>query len=256
MRFFDTHAHLGLIHSDKIERMLTVRTALAKGVDKILSVTNTLSDFNDIYSSLSGEKSVYFAVGISPLEVQNADYNSFTKLENLLNLEKVIAIGETGLDYSKNNINKDLQAEFFLNHIKIAEKYNKTLIVHNREAGRDVARILRDSNVKTNIIFHCYSENLAFAESVADLPIYFSFAGNLTYRTVRDLHETVSCLPPERILIESESPFMVPALYKGKRNKPQYISETIKTVAYYQNRDVEEMAEIVYNNSLNAFRLQ
>ena len=255
MRLFDTHAHIGLIHTDKIERMLVVRTAFTKGVEGILSVTNNLSDFENVYSELKNEPSLYFAAGISPLEVSNTKGDWKEKLEKCATLDKVVAIGETGLDYAKGLSSKEEQAEFFTYHIRLANRLGKTLVIHNREAGKDVLKVLKDTDVKTNLIFHCYSENLAFAESAADLPVYFSFAGNLTYRTVKDLHETVAALPSNRILIESEAPFMVPSLYKGKRNKPQYLPETLKAVAYYQNKSEEEMAEILWENSLNAFNL-
>ena len=255
MRLFDTHAHIGLIYDDKIERMLVVRTAYTKGVEAILSVTNNLVDFNNVYNDLKNEKSVYFAAGVSPLDVANAPSDWREKLESAAKLNKVIAIAETGLDWAKGMSTKEEQTRFFIHHIRLANKLGKTLIIHNRDAGKDIMRVLRETDVKTNMVFHCYSENLAFAESAADLPVYFSFAGNLTYRTVKDLHETVAALPANRILIESEAPFMVPSLYKGKRNKPQYLSETLKAVAYYQNKSEEEMAEILWENSLTAFNL-
>ena len=255
MRLFDTHAHLGLIFDDKIERMLVVRTAKTKGVEGILSVTNNLVDFKNVYSDLKNEPTVYFAAGISPLDVANVGPNWKEDLEKCASLDKVIAIGETGLDWTKGISSKEEQTAFFIHHIRLANKLGKTLVIHNRNAGKDVMKVIKETEVKTNMIFHCYSEDLAFAESAADLPIYFSFAGNLTYKTVKELHETVAQLPPERILIESESQFMVPSLYKGKRNKPQYLSETLKAVAYYQRKSEEEMAEILWENSLRAFNL-
>lgn len=255
MKLFDTHAHLGLIHNDKIERMLTVRTAITKGVERILSITNNLNDFDEVYADLKNERAVYFAAGISPLDVANASNDWKERLEKCAQLDKVIAIGETGLDWAKGLSKKEEQTEFFIYHLRLANRLGKTLVVHNREAGKDVLKVLKDTEVKTNIIFHCFSENLTFAEMAADLPVYFSFAGNLTYRTGKDLHETVAHIPSNRILIESESPFMVPSAYRGRRNKPQYLSETLKAVAYYQNKSEEEMAEILWENSLKAFNL-
>ncbi|MDA3822185.1 MAG: TatD family hydrolase, partial [Bacteroidales bacterium] len=125
----------------------------------------------------------------------------------------------------------------------------------NREAGKDLLDILQTRLGEEGGIFHCYSEDWKFAQQALDLPIFFSFAGNITYKNVRHLHETIYNLPLDKILIESESPFMVPSLYKGKRNKPAYLEETAKAVASIKGLDFEETADVLYQNSLRAFHL-
>jgi len=128
--------------------------------------------------------------------------------------------------------------------------------VHNREAGKDVMDILRDRLPPSGAVLHCYSEDAEYARRVLalDLNIYFSFAGNLTYRNARNLHETVSELPLDRILIESEAPFMVPADFRGKRNKPEYLPSTCAFLAEILEADPEVVSRAVFENACRLFK--
>lgn len=256
MKLFDTHAHLGLIQEEKLERLLVVQMARSKGVSKILSICNSLADFDEVYDDLKTETGVFHAVGVSPSEAGNPGANWADRVVKNASKDRIVAIGEIGLDYAKMSGSKNQQIELFLQQLEIAKKLSLPVVIHNREAGKDILEILRDKIPEKGAIFHCFSEDWAFAMKALDLPVYFSFAGNLTYKSVRDLHETCANLPADRILIESESPFMIPAVYKGKRNKPAYLIENAKAVAYFQDKPLEEMCEILYANSLKAFGLK
>jgi TatD DNase family protein len=131
------------------------------------------------------------------------------------------------------------------------------VIVHNREAGKDVMDILRDRLPPSGGVLHCYSEDAEYARRVLalDLNIYFSFAGNLTYRNARNLHETVGALPLEKILIESEAPFMVPADFRGKRNKPEYLPSTCAFLAEILEMDPEVVSKAVFENACRFFKV-
>lgn len=255
MRYFDTHCHLGLIHDDQLEQLLVVQYAKRAGVKHIVSVCNSLTDFEVVYNNLRSASEVYHAVGVSPSESGNQLVGWETKIQELLKLKRVVAIGETGLDYVKNFAPKATQVDLFIKHLEIARKADLPVIIHNREAGNDILDILRTKIPDKGAIFHCYSEDRDFALKAMDLPVYFSFAGNITYKNIRKLTDTVSTLPPERILIESEAPFMSPAKYSKRRNKPEYIGETAAAIAQIKGMDVEELSEILYQNSLDAFHL-
>lgn len=255
MRYFDTHCHIGLIHEDRLEQLLIVQYAKKANVRHIVSICNSLKDFEQIYSNLRSASQVYHAVGVSPSESGNQLIGWESKIMQLLQLERVIAIGETGLDYVKNFSPKSTQVDLFIKHLEIARKANLPVIIHNRDAGADILDILRTKIPEKGAIFHCYSEDWKFAEKALDLPVYFSFAGNVTYKNVKNLAETISKLPKDRILIESEAPFMVPIKYIKMRNKPAYIEETAKAIAAIRHTPEEEMAEILYQNSLRAFHL-
>ena len=143
----------------------------------------------------------------------------------------------------------------FITQLEIAEKANVPVIIHNRDAGKDVLDILSERIPSAGGVLHCYSEDAEYAKKALDLNLYFSFAGNLTYRNARNLHETVLNVPLERILIESESPFMVPAEYRGKRNMPAYTPSTVRFLAEMLEMDMEKLAAQLWKNSCSLFRL-
>lgn len=255
MRLFDTHCHIGLIHEDYLEQLLTVQYAKRAGVAHIVSVCNSLTDFEVIYKNLKSARNVYHAVGVSPTESGNLIRDWDSKIMPFLKLDRIVAVGETGLDYGKYSQYKEVQVDMFLRHLEIARKNHLPVIIHNREAGDDILDILRHNIPEEGAIFHCYSEDWEYATRAMELPVYFSFAGNITYKNVRKLTDTVKMLPQDRILIESEAPFMVPAKYTKRRNKPEYLPETAQAVASIKGIPLEEMAEILYQNSLRAFHI-
>lgn len=255
MRLFDTHCHIGLIHEDQLEQLLAIQYAKRAGVEHIISICNSLTDFEVIYNNLKSAKKVYHAVGVSPTESGNILTNWDIKIQQFLKLDRIVAIGETGLDYGKYKQFKDQQVQLFLKHLEIARRAHLPVIVHNREAGNDILDILKNNIPDEGAIFHCYSEDWKFAMRAMEMPVYFSFAGNITYKNIRNLIETVRNLPENRILIESEAPFMVPAKYTKRRNKPEYLPETAQAIANIKGIPLEEMAEILYQNSLNAFHI-
>lgn len=255
MKLFDTHAHIGLIHDDQMEQLMAIQYAKRAGVAHIVSVCNSLIDFEIVYRNLSSAKQVYHAVGLSPTETGNLAPDWDIKILELAKLDRVIAIGETGLDYAKMYAPKEVQIDIFQKHLDIARKLDLPVIIHNREASLDILSILSMKMPERGAIFHCYSDGPDFAADALKLPVYFSFAGNITYKSVRPLVETVQMLPMDRILIESESPFMVPAKYTKRRNKPEYLIENAKAIASIKGMDLEECCDILYQNSLRAFNL-
>ena len=171
-------------------------------------------------------------------------------------MPNVVAVGETGLDYYKQFGDKRSQIELFITQLEIAQKYNKPVIIHNREAGKDVYDILTERMPDAGVILHCYSEDAAFAKKCLDKNIWFSFAGNLTYRNARNLHETVLNIPVDRILIETESPFMIPAEFREKkRTMPKYLPSTAKFLAEMLEMDLEALSEQLWKNSCKAFNI-
>jgi len=255
MQFFDTHAHIGLIYEDPIEQLRVVQNAKQAGVTRIISICNSLHDFSLVYGNLKSVSGVYHAVGVAPSEVNNPGIDWIKTVEEGLKLPNVVALGETGLDYFRKFGDKRSQIELFITQLELAEKANMPVIIHNRDAGKDILDILSERLPSAGAVLHCYSEDAAYAKKALDLNLYFSFAGNLTYRNARNLHETVLNLPLDRILVESESPFMVPAEFRGKRNMPAYISSTVFFLAEMLEMDREELAAQLWKNSCTFFRL-
>lgn len=255
MKLFDTHAHIGLIHEDPIEQFIIVQEARQAKVEGVISISNNLHDFFVIHQSLKTATNVYHAVGVSPSEVANPGLDWENQIEKGVKLDRVVAIGETGLDYFRKFGDKNSQIELFIRQLDIARKFDLPVIIHNREAGNDVLDILQERIPPKGGVLHCYSEDWAFAKRALALPLFISFAGNVTYRNARNLMETARNVPLDRLVVESESPFMVPAAYRGKRNKPSYLHSTIEYLADLRNTSVEEMAEITFNNACKLFNI-
>jgi TatD DNase family protein len=256
MRLFDSHAHIGLIHEDPIEQLIVVQEAKREKVEGLLSICNNLRDFFQVYENLRTASHVYHAVGVSPSEVTNPGRDWRDRIEEGVRLDRVVAIGETGLDYFRKFGDKDSQIELFIAQLEIADRLGKPVIVHNRDAGGDVLEILRQKLPRRGGVLHCYSEDWTYAQQALELDLYISFAGNVTYRNARNLHETAKNMPIERMLIESESPFMVPAAYRGKRNKPAYLVENVKFLAELREMDIEELSEQLFENSKRLFGIE
>ena len=255
MRFFDTHAHIGLINEDPIEQLIIIQEAMQETVDNIVNISNNLRDFFQIYENLKTADHVLFSIGVSPSEVAHPGDDWEMQIIDGSKMDRVVAVGEIGLDYYRKFGDRDSQVELFIRQLEIAEKLKMPVIIHNREAGTDVLDILRQELPTRGGVLHCYSEDLSYANKALELNIYISFAGNVTYRNARNLHETAKNMPLDRMLIETESPFMVPAAYRGKRNKPSYITETAKFIAELREIPIEELSEILFSNSMRFFGL-
>ncbi len=260
MQFFDTHCHIGLIYDAPIDQIRVVQQAKQAGVTRIISINNSLYDFKKEYAALRSVKGIYHAVGVSPAEVGTPGADWVKVIEDAVKQPNVVAIGETGLDYYNSKVKglKRQQIEFFIAQLELAQKFDLPVIIHNREAGQDILEILKDRIPSRGAIFHCYSENAAYAKQClnAGLNVYFSFAGNLTYRNARNLHETALNVPVDRILIETESPFLIPAEYREKkRTMPAYLPSTARFLAEMLDMDLEKLADQLWKNSCTIFNL-
>ena len=253
MRFFDTHAHIGLINEDPIEQLIIVQEARQEKVEHIVSICNNLHDFFQVYENLSTAGHIYHSIGVSPSEVSHPGRDWEMKIDEGAKFDRIVAIGEIGLDYYRKFGNKDAQIELFIRQLEIADKLDLPVIIHNREAGGDVLEILREKLPARGGVLHCYSEDWEYAEKALELNLYLSFAGNVTYRNARNLHETAKNMPIDRMLIESESPFMVPSVYRGKRNRPSYLHATAEFVAELREEELDSVSEQLYQNSLTFF---
>ena len=255
MQLFDTHAHIGLINEDPIEQLIIAQEARQESVAHIISICNNLHDFFLIYRNLETATHVYHSIGVSPSEVSHPGKDWELKLEEGTKLDRIVAVGEIGLDYYRKFGNKDAQIELFIRQLEIADKLGFPVVIHNRDAGRDVLEILTNKLPERGGVLHCYSEDWDYAQEALNLNLYISFAGNVTYRNAKNLHETAKNMPLDRMLIESESPFMVPSAFRGKRNKPSYLGATAEFIAELREEPVEDIAQSLYDNSLRFFNI-
>jgi len=168
MQFFDTHAHIGLIYDDPIEQLRVIQQAKQAGVSRIISINNSLLDFKRVYNTLKAVTGIYHAVGVAPSEVTNPGKDYASVIEESIKLPNVVAVGETGLDYYKQFGDKRSQIELFITQLEIAQKHNLPVIIHNRDAGKDIFDVLSERIPQAGAIFHCYSEDADYAKRCLD----------------------------------------------------------------------------------------
>lgn len=252
--FIDTHAHLQLSHFD-LDREEVIQRALDAGVEKIIVVSTDAASSQQSLELVEKFPGLYAAVGIHPTDCAAATEADFTIIAELARHNKVVAVGEIGMDFYWKPFSQEVQQRAFVRQLHLASEVNKPVIVHNREAGAAILQALRDAGTtKFSGVFHCFSENLEYAQRVLALGGHISFTGNLTYKK-STLPEVAAQIPLDRILLETDAPFMAPAPHRGKRNEPVYTVHIAEKLAAIQKRSVEEVARQTTANAQNLFGL-
>ena len=244
----DSHCHLDQepLFSNINE---VIRRSKAIGVKKILTISTNLKSFENIKKIIEIDSIIYGTIGIHPHESSKDIVNSNYLVENANKHKKIIGIGETGLDFYYENSKKNDQIDSFIKHIEASISLNCPLIVHSRNAEQETFEILKkykNSNIK--ILMHCFTGSKEFAQKLMDLDVYFSASGIITFKNSVDLQETFKFINKERILIETDSPFLAPIPMRGKKNEPSYIKYTLEKLSQLKSINFNEL-EIITNNN-------
>jgi|TARA_B110000967_G_C18703346_1_gene469002 TatD DNase family protein len=244
----DSHCHLDHepLFSD-IENVLE-RSKLI-GIDKILTICTTFDSFNKIINLVNINPMIFGTFGIHPHEADNDIVNMFEIIENVKKSKKIIGIGETGLDFFYNNSEKVKQIDSFKAHIEASLELNIPIIIHSRNAEIDTLKTLnlyKDHKIK--ILMHCFTGSLEFAKELLKLNSFFSASGIITFKNSLDLQSTFKYLPSDRILIETDSPFLAPIPKRGSKNEPSFIRYTAEKLAEIKNLTFNEIDKITTNN--------
>ena len=253
--FTDSHCHLSM--PNLVVQLPAIRTAMAEAqVTRALCICTTLEEFADVHALATGYDNFWATVGVHP---DNDDVQEPT-LEDLLQrsaLPRVVGIGETGLDYyrlgERTVADMEWQRARFRTHIRAARQVAKPLVIHTRSASDDTIAILREqgedgSTGSAGGVFHCFTETQAVARAALDLGFYISFSGILTFKTAQDIRDVAAFVPMDRLLIETDSPYLAPMPYRGKTNTPAYVPFVAKQVAQIKNLSVEEVAHTTSAN--------
>lgn len=250
--FIDTHAHL--FYPDfKNDLSDIIKRAKDSSVDFIIVPGSDLITSHQAIQLAREYDMIYAAIGIHPHETAHFNEEQITLLEKLLTNEKIVAIGEIGLDYYYDFSPKDKQITAFKKQIDLAIKHNLPIIVHNRLASDDLFKILEEyKNDKPKAQFHCFSGTINEAKKIIEMRDYVSFTANLTYKKADSLREIASKISVEDLLLETDSPFMAPQNFRGKRNEPSYIKYLAEELARLQNLRIEDIAR---TTSYNAYKL-
>ena len=244
----DSHCHLD--HSPLYENLNEVLLRSKKvGIKKLLTISTTLNSYKNILKLVDVDKIIYGTFGIHPHET---DKNIVTKkdiVNNVLISNKIIGVGESGLDFYYNNSNKENQILSFKNHIEAALELDMPIVVHSRNAEKETYDILnqyKDSKLK--ILMHCFTGSKKFSEKLYKFNTYFSASGIITFKNSTELQKTFESIPNDRLLIETDSPFLAPVPMRGKKNEPSFITFTIDKLADLKNKMSDEMIQITTDN--------
>jgi TatD DNase family protein len=260
MRLVDSHCHLDQLDLTSYHGELAKALAHAEdlGVCHFLCVSITLKDFPILLQIAKNYPNVSVSVGLHPNET---DIEREPTAEDIIELaspvpseKKIIAVGETGLDYYRSTGNLDWQQERFRQHIQAAKKLKLPLIVHTRQAKPDTIQILRTENASSvGGVMHCFTEDWAMAREALDLNFYISFSGIVTFKNATDIQEVAKKVPLERMLIETDSPYLAPNPYRGRPNEPAYVRYVAEFIAELRGIDPVELSERTTENFFKLF---
>ena len=249
----DSHCHLD--HEPLYQNINDIISrSKAAGITKLLTICTNLQSFDNIKTIINIDPIIYGTFGIHPHEVDKNLISKSKIIENTKHSNKIIGIGETGLDFYYDNSDRANQIKSFENHIDACLDLNVPLIVHSRNAEVDTFNILnnyKNSNLK--ILMHCFTGSYGFAKKLLDLNCYFSASGIITFKNSSDLRETFSYIPNEKLIIETDSPFLAPAPMRGKKNEPSFIKFTLQKLAEIKKMKEEHMDIVTTENFNNLF---
>ncbi|MHA2937687.1 TatD family hydrolase [Vibrio sp. RC27] len=252
--FVDSHCHLDKLNYEDLHLDVAdvVKKAADVNVSQLLSVGVTLAAFPKMLEMIEPFSQVHASCGVHPLDVESEfDLDTFYQYARH---EKVVAIGETGLDYHYQPETAEKQQLRFAQHVEVANALDKPLIIHTRNAREDTLHILREGGAeKCGGVIHCFTEDLAFAQAAMELGFYISISGIVTFRQATELKEVVKQLPLDRLLIETDSPYLAPVPHRGKENQPAYVIEVASYIAQLKEVSLSEVAQTTTNNFESLF---
>ena len=251
----DSHCHLD--HEPLLENLNDViNRSKEVGLTKLLTICTTLDSFERIKSIIKKDEMIYGTYGIHPHETENDQIEKQTIIKEVRENNKIIGIGETGLDFYYNHANKTRQIDSFKTHIEASIALNIPVIIHSRDAEEETFDLLnsyKGSDLK--ILMHCFTGSLDFSKKLLTLGAFFSASGIITFKNSTDLQKTFKNIPLEKLLIETDSPFLAPIPMRGKKNEPSFIKYTLEKLSNLKETTVEHMSDVTTNNFNKLFNL-
>ena len=244
----DSHCHLD--HEPLYNNIKDVLIRAKEiGITKLLTICTTFKSFEKILNIVKIDPIIFGTFGIHPHECENEVAQKDLIIKKINNNKKIIGVGETGLDFFYNHSDKKKQVSSFISHIEAAINLDLPIIVHSRNAENETFEIL-DSYKKSNpkILLHCFTGSIKFAKNLLKLNAFFSASGIITFKNSLDLQNTFSFLPLEKLLIETDSPYLAPIPMRGKKNEPSYIKFTAEKLAFLKKLNFKELDKITTNN--------
>ncbi len=254
MSFIETHCHLDYLKQLPMDEI--IKKSHEAGVEKIITISVEPDNLQSVIDIANSNEHVYCTQGIHPHDAKLAsDEILKTIRENTLKEKKIVAIGEIGLDYHYNNSPQDVQKEYFIKQLELAIELNKPIVVHTRDADEDTIEILKTyaPRLKRKGVVHSFTSGPELAQAALDLGFYIGFNGIITFKNAENVRNIVRMTPVERILVETDSPFLTPVPHRGKENAPFYLPHIADKICEIKQMNLESFKKQVFQNSLDLF---
>lgn len=252
---FDTHAHYDddAFDDDRDELLKSLRT---EGIGNVVNIGSDVKSSEATVHLAEKYPFVYGAVGVHPSSTGQLDEEGYMRLEELAKAPKIVAIGEIGLDYYWDEPERDKQQYWFRRQLGLARQLGLPVVIHSRDAARDTWEIMKDENAEqTGGVIHCFSYGKEMAREYLSMGFYLGIGGVLTFKNAKKLVETVSYAPLERLVLETDCPYLAPVPYRGKRNSSLYLPYVVEVLAHIKGKTCEEIVEITEQNARALYRL-
>lgn len=249
----DTHTHINMIESISIEEILN--NAKENGIEKVIVPSANPKDFPEIVELINKYDNVYGMLGVHPSDAKDWDDSLINQIKDLCNNKKIVAIGEIGLDYYWDKSFNDLQMDVFIKQIKLANELNLPLDVHDREAHKDTFDILKQYNINSKVVMHCFSGSVEFAKECVKEGYYLGIGGVVTFKNAIKMKEVAKHIPLEYIILETDAPYLTPVPYRGTENQPAYVKYVAEEIAKLKEISYEEVKNVTTSNAERIFNL-
>lgn len=249
----DTHSHINCIEEFTIDEIIT--NAESNGVEKIILPAAYPSDIDIVFDIVNKYENVYGLLGVHPSEVKDWNDSLIDKIKKYAENQKIVGIGEIGLDYYWDKSFNDLQKEVFIKQIKLANELNLPISIHDREAHKDTYDILKEYNKNSKIIMHCFSGSIEFAKECVKEGWYIALGGVVTFKNAIKMKEVAKNIPIENLLLETDAPYLTPVPYRGKTNQPAYVKYVAEEIAKLRDTSFDEIDKITTQNAERVFNI-
>lgn len=245
----DTHAHIDML--ENIEN--AIKNAFENNVKKIIVPCAYPADIEKIYNIVQKYENVYGLLGVHPSEVKDWNDNLIDNIKEYAKSPKIVGIGEIGLDYYWDKSFNDLQKEVFIKQIKLANELNLPICIHDRDAHKDTFDILKEYNKNSEVILHCFSGSIEFARECINEGWYLALGGVVTFKNAIKMKEVAVEIPLERLMVETDSPYLTPVPFRGKENQPAYVKYVAEEIAKLRRISYDEVAQTTSDNAERIF---
>lgn len=256
MNIFETHAHYDDDAFDE-DRELLLQQMHEEGIDYIVNIGCSMENSRNIVKMIQQYDFLYGTVGVHPSDIDELTDENMAELENLSQMDKILAIGEIGLDYHYDNVDKELQKKWFISQLEIAKRRNLPVVIHSRDAAKDTLDIIKEHhNGATPGIIHCFSYGVEMAREYLNMGYYIGVGGVVTFKNAKKLKEVVEYTPLDRIVLETDAPYLAPTPYRGKRNNSLYLTYVAEEIAAIKQVSSKEVCRITYENAQRVYGMQ